>query len=120
MVSSIKEFETYINNSNTAQDEGDIMSDVRYICSSCSLITEALQKGCDVLQMPNGDVIVTELRPFTYQYKWDEKKGKLVRVQAGGRSRRLRNAELSKKEAEDFYFENSEDSIEDEQVEKVA
>jgi hypothetical protein len=68
------------------------MSDIRYICKSCALITESLQKGCDVMQMPNGDVIITEVKTVTFQYSWDDKKGKLVRVQAGGgRARKLRN-----------------------------
>jgi hypothetical protein len=70
--------------------EVDIMSDIRYICKSCSLITESLQKGCDVMQMPNGDIIVTELKPVTFQYTWDDKKGKLMRSPYGNRPRQTR------------------------------
>lgn len=71
-------------------EEKDLMSDMRYVRKSCALITEALQKGCDVMHMPNGDVIITEVRTLTYQYHWDEKKGKMVRVQSGNRLRKAK------------------------------
>jgi hypothetical protein len=93
---SLKNLESYVKSQPQEDIEGDILSDVRYICSSCALITEALQKGCDILQMPNGDIIVTELKPVTFQYTWDEKKGKLVRVQAGVRTKRTRKNASSK------------------------
>ena len=88
----LKNIENYLStdNSDVTTDEKDVMSDIRYICKSCSLITESLQKGADVLQMPNGDIIITELRTFTFQYTWDNKKGKLVRVQSGGRLRKVK------------------------------
>jgi hypothetical protein len=35
-----------------------------------SYIAESLHKGCDVIQMPNGDIIITELRKLTFQYGW--------------------------------------------------
>ncbi len=82
--------QSYLLNASATQagEEKDLMSDVRYIRKSCALITEALQKGCDVMHMPNGDVIITEVRTLTYQYHWDEKKGKMVRVQSGARLRK--------------------------------
>lgn len=85
-----KNVQSYLSNiSGThATEEKDLMSDVRYIRKSCALITEALQKGCDVMHMPNGDVIITEVRTLTYQYNWDEKKGKMVRIQSGARLRK--------------------------------
>ena len=87
----LKNIESYIEK-NIDQDSGekDIMSDIRYVCKSCSLITESLQKGCDVMQMPNGDIIITELKTVTFQYSWDDKKGKLVRVQATNKLRRTK------------------------------
>jgi hypothetical protein len=86
------------------------MSDIRYICKSCSLITESLQKGCDVMQLPNGDIVITEVKTFTFQYTWDEKKGKLVRVQSGGR---LRKAKSNRKKLEAKNFDSEEASEED-------
>jgi len=73
-----------------ANDENEVTLNVGYIRRSCALITEALHKGCDVIQMPNGDIIITELRELTYQYSWDNKRGKMVRVKSGSRVRRSR------------------------------
>jgi hypothetical protein len=90
----------------SATEDKDVMSDIRYICKSCSLITEALQKGCDVMQMPNGDIIVTELKTFVFQYTWDDKKGKLVRVQSGGRLKKVKaRAKASAMDDEDDYYD---------------
>lgn len=87
----LKNIESYLT-SDKAKDLGDkdVMSDIRYVCKSCSLITESLQKGCDVMQLPNGDIIITEVKTFTFQYTWDDKKGKLVRTQSSGRLRKPR------------------------------
>lgn len=87
-----KNIHSYLVNTseNTSVEERDVMSDVRYIRKSCVLITEALQKGCDVMHMPNGDIIITEVRTMTYQYTWDAKKGKMVRVQSGARLKKAR------------------------------
>ena len=63
---------------------------MRYVCKSCSLITESLQKGCDVMQLTNGDIIVTEMKAVTFQYTWDDKRGKLVRTQHGNKARKTR------------------------------
>lgn len=71
------------NKMDNKEEEMDVMSDIRYICKSCSLITESLKDGCDVMQMPNGDIIVSQLKTVTYQYSWDNKKGKLIRTQLG-------------------------------------
>lgn len=79
------------NNLSKNSDEVNIMTDMRYISKSCALITESLQKGCDVMQMPNGDIIVSELKTVTFNYTWDMKKGKLMRTQLGSKSRRLKS-----------------------------
>ncbi|MCT4635765.1 MAG: DUF2671 domain-containing protein [Rickettsiales bacterium] len=80
----LKDIESYIEN-NIDKSEHDLMSDVKYVCKSCSLITESLQKGCDVMQMPNGDIIITELKAVTFHYTWDAKKSALVRSQSGNK-----------------------------------
>ena len=91
MTMLLKNIESYVaENAAKESEEMDIMSDIRYVCKSCSLITESLQKGCDVMQMPNGDIIVTELKPVTFQYTWDDKKGKLMRRPYGNRPRQTR------------------------------
>jgi hypothetical protein len=105
----LKNIESYLASDTVKADEKDVMSDIRYICKSCSLITESLQKGCDVMQMPNGDIIITEVKTFTFQYTWDEKKGKLVRVQSGGR---LKKAKQRRLDVQDNDYEH-EDEMEE-------
>ena len=85
----LKNIESYVKNKvNQSDTEYDLMSDVNYITKSCSLITESLQKGCDVMQMPNGDIVITEMRPVTLQYSWDKERSKLVRHQFGAKARK--------------------------------
>ncbi len=58
---------------------GDVMLDARYIKQSANLIQDALQKGFDVLQMANGDIVTTGTKTVVYKYTWDEDTGKLKR-----------------------------------------
>lgn len=103
---SMEKIESYAKQISEAQaagagDSTDVMSDIRYICKSCSLITEALQKGCDVLQMPSGDIVITEIKRVTLQYTWDDKKGKLVRTQPGANKiKKTRRINAAKAQAE--------------------
>ena len=65
--------------------EGDpeitnMMLDPRYLRQSSSLIQDALQKGFDVLQLANGDIVTTGTKTVVYQYTWDDSKGKLVKT----------------------------------------
>lgn len=62
------------------EGEGDIFSDIKYICNSTSLIVDSLQKGLDVAQLPTGDVIVTEVKTINTQYSWDPAKGRMVKI----------------------------------------
>ncbi len=55
-------------------------SDVKYICQSTSLITEAIQKGFDIAQLPNGDITVTEIQTVTVNYTWNATKQKFIKV----------------------------------------
>lgn len=77
---------------STSEEENDdldkLMSDARYLRQSSTLINDALQKGFDVLQLSNGDVVTTGTKTVTYQYTWDEDKGKMVRVKTNGKVRR--------------------------------
>jgi hypothetical protein len=84
----LKDIENYVD--NDANEETDLMSDANYLCKSCSLITESLQKGCDVMQLANGDIIVTELKAVTFKYSWDEKRNKLIRTQFGNKPKKTK------------------------------
>lgn len=89
----LKDIESYIED-KADKSEQDLMSDVKYVCKSCSLITESLQKGCDVMQMPNGDIIITELKAVTFHYTWDAKKSALVRNQSGNKIKKPRSKKI--------------------------
>ncbi|MDX1924271.1 MAG: DUF2671 domain-containing protein [Rickettsiaceae bacterium] len=62
------------------ENKNDILTDIRYICKVTPIITDSLQRGCDVAQLPNGDIIVTETKVVNTQYSWDEGKIKMVRA----------------------------------------
>ncbi len=70
-------------------DISDMMLDPRYLRQSSALINEALQKGFDVLQLADGDIVTTGTKTVVYQYTWDPEKGKLVKTKTdAGKKRR--------------------------------
>jgi hypothetical protein len=72
----------------------NMMLDARYLRQSSALIQEALQKGFDVLQLANGDIVTTGTKTVVYQYRWDESKGKLIKTKTDqGRKRRASSDE---------------------------
>ena len=66
----------------------DMMSDPGYLRQSSALIHEALQKGFDVLQLANGDIMTTGTKTVVYQYRWDAEKGKLAKVKVSEKKAR--------------------------------
>ena len=58
----------------------DIFSNLKYICESAAIITESLQNKCEVVQMPNGDIIVTEVKIVTTKHSWDCDKHKFIKI----------------------------------------
>jgi hypothetical protein len=76
------------DNENGENSGKDIFSNVKYICTSSTLITESLAKGSDVLQHANGDISITQTKTFTYRYCWNEKKGKFVRDNENSRRKK--------------------------------
>ena len=79
--------------SKTAQDnaEGDtsleLMANPDYLRQSSTLISEALKKGFDVLQLDNGEIVTTGTKTIVYKYRWDEKSGKMKKVPNGKKSK---------------------------------
>ncbi len=65
----------------SARDITEMMLDARYLRQSSSLINEALQKGFDVLQLEDGEIIMTGTRTIVYRYHWDSEKGKLMKIE---------------------------------------
>jgi Protein of unknown function (DUF2671) len=41
-----------------------------------------LQKGFDVLQLDNGDIVTTGTKIVVTQYHWDTEKGKMMKLSA--------------------------------------
>ena len=59
----------------------NILTDVKYLCRSNSIIRDALRNGQDVTQMPNGDVIITEVKTVHIQFSYDETKDRMIKIQ---------------------------------------
>ncbi len=81
----------------------NMMLDARYLRQSSSLIQDSLQKGFDVLQLANGDIVATGTKTVVYHYSWDQEKGKLVKSKpdAGRKQRRANVEEDEEIESED-------------------
>ena len=86
------------NGKRSAEAEPEItnmMLDARYLRQSSSLIQDALQKGFEVLQLANGDIVTTGTKTVVYQYAWDEEKGKLIKTKPETNRKARRAAEES-------------------------
>lgn len=86
----------------------NMMLDSRYLRQSSSLIQEALQKGFDVLQLANGDIVTTGTKTVVHQYVWDDEKGKLVKAKPD--TRKAKRASGDADEAEDASAMESEEA----------
>lgn len=70
----------------------NMMNDPTYLRQSSALISEALQKGFDVLQLANGDIVTTGTKTVVYQYAWDAEKGKLIKTKTSDSSIKKKRA----------------------------
>ena len=61
-------------------NKDDIFSDINYICKTTSLIVECLKNGLDVAQLPNGDILTTEVKTVNTQYSWDKIKQRMFKA----------------------------------------
>ena len=90
----------------SAESEPEItnmMLDPRYLRQSSSLIQDSLQKGFDVLQLANGDIVTTGTKTVVYQYTWDQEKGKLIKTkpESARKSRKSDDSEIEEIESEE-------------------
>jgi hypothetical protein len=67
-----------------------LAKDINYIDRSSSIVREALSKGSDILQLANGDLVITEVKTVSYKYVWDNEKGRFCRANSGNRAKRPR------------------------------
>ena len=65
------------------QSKDDIFSDINYICKTTPLIVDSLKNGLDVAQLPNGDILTTEVKTINTQYSWDKTKQRLFKASQG-------------------------------------
>ena len=92
------------NNITKPSKEFSILTDPRYNRTVAPLIMDALEKRRDLVQLPNGDIIITEQKTISIRYEFNDEKCKMVRATTG-RSKRSR----SKSAGSDFDFDiNSE------------
>ena len=76
----------------------NMMLDPRYLRQSSSLIQDSLQKGFDVLQLANGDIVTTGTKTVVYQYTWDGDKGKLIKSKPESNRKARRTADEEQEE----------------------
>jgi hypothetical protein len=55
-----------------------VLQSLTYMCASAKIIIEALQNGHDVTQLPNGDIIITEVKVVNTHYKWNDDRNLLT------------------------------------------
>ena len=89
----IQNIKKYLGDNSEKAKEKDVFSNVRYVCSAASLITESLKKKADVIQMGNGDIYITETKVLTYRYNWNDQKGKFIRARDESRFKKARESE---------------------------
>ena len=98
-MSSVRNF---IENLPVTDMEGDnLATDINYIRKSTHLVNDALQKGYDIMQMANGDIVITEVKTMTYKYKWCADTNKFERVTSGNRMKRRKEAKEFDQSAND-------------------
>jgi hypothetical protein len=79
----------------------DMMNDPRYLRQSSALVNEALQKGFDVLQLANGDIVTTGTKTVVYHYAWDAQKGKLMKTKSESSAKKIRRTPMVDEDEED-------------------
>src|ERR1700685_307956 len=90
------------------QEITNMRLDPRYLRQSSALIQDALQKGFDVLQLANGDIVTTGTKTVVYQYRWENDKGKITttKPEASRKAQPLKAPRL----ADEVEEEGSEDA----------
>ena len=67
---------------STKKEEGkatldDLMVDSGYVRQASALVRDAIEKGYDVLQLSNGDIVTSGTKVVVFRYSYNEE-GKLV------------------------------------------
>lgn len=94
-MSSIKEIIDSIPESSTSESDMDVMMNPDYLKESSKIISDALHKGFDVLQLENGDIVTTGTKVIVTQYHWDSKKSKMSKLTTRERKKRAKGEKAS-------------------------
>ncbi len=86
-----------IKNLPEIASEQNPATDINYIRKSTNLVNDALGKGADIMQLANGDILITEIKTVTYKYSWNKEQNKFERMTSGSKVSRRKN----KREAEE-------------------
>jgi Protein of unknown function (DUF2671) len=86
----------------------NMMNDPAYLRQSSALINEALQKGFDVLQLANGDIVTTGTKTIVYQYAWDSEKAKLVKTKMSDSSAKKKRTVMTEEDEEETEVDSEE------------
>ena len=81
-----------IEQSGSVNDDvvSNLAKDINYIRKSSVIVSDALQKGSDIMQLASGDILITEVKTVTYKYNWNNEKGRFERANSGNRVKRPR------------------------------
>lgn len=79
------EFDSKIKESSNEEtfeehDENSPFDDIDYIRASSPLIIRSLEEGSHIAQLPNGDIIVTEVKVVNSHYIYDREKQKMIKT----------------------------------------
>ena len=94
VVKSIQAAEQSAQNDSNNAELAALMSDASYLRQSSALINEALQKGFDVLQLGNGDIVTTGTKTIVNTYSWDKSKQKLTKAKAAKKETSVKKSDL--------------------------
>lgn len=72
-----------------------LAKDINYIKRSSMIVSDALQKGSDIMQLANGDILITEVKTVTYKYSWNNSKGRFERANNGHRAKKTRKNKVA-------------------------
>lgn len=61
------------------KSEKDIIeANIDYLFQSSEVIISSLQKGLDLINLFNGNIITTEIKLFSTKYNWKKSRKKLI------------------------------------------
>lgn len=89
----------------------NMMNDPAYLRQSSALINEALQKGFDVLQLANGDIVTTGTKTVVYQYAWDSERNKLVKTKTADSSLKKKRTPMVEEDEEENESEHDSEEV---------